>query len=88
MELLYFYSPTCRICDRQREILGQLQSDARLPYKAFNIITDLDKALGLGIRSAPALAIAYEGRALEILTGFQAAENIIARLAHWQTLTA
>ena len=84
----YFYSPTCTICDRQKEILGQLTTEDGIAYEDFNIFTDLDKALALGIHSAPAMAIMYENKSIEILTGFQEIKIIRERISHWLSVVA
>lgn len=84
----YFYSPTCSICDRQKEILGQLAAEDDISFEDYNIFTDLDKALSLGVHSAPAMAIIYENKSVEILTGFQELKTIRERLSHWLSVVA
>ena len=84
----YFYSPTCTICDRQKEILGQLAVEDDISFEDYNIFTDLDKALFLGIHSAPAMAIIYENKSVEILTGYQELNTIRERLSHWLSVVA
>jgi thioredoxin-like negative regulator of GroEL len=82
----YFYSPTCKICDHQKIILSDLERDNAVPIENYNIFTDLDKALSHGINSSPAMAILFEGRTVEVLTGFQERRVIEEKLAHWREM--
>lgn len=83
MKIEYFFSPTCSICDHQKEILSQIKDDLGITVNNYNIFTDLDKALLLGIKSAPSLAFLLEGKSVEILTGFQSSEFLRERIQYW-----
>ena len=83
MKIEYFFSPSCSICDSQKEILSDIEIDLGIPVNNNNIFTDLDKALLLGIKSAPALAFVLEGKSVEILSGFQSGAYLRERIAYW-----
>ena len=82
----YFYSPTCKICDHQKIVLSELEAETNIPVENYNIFTDLDKALSHGINSSPAMAILFDGRTVEVLTGFQEKKIITQRLDHWREM--
>lgn len=85
MEIQYFFSPTCTICDTQKIILAKLETELNIPISNFNIFTDLDKALRFGINSAPAISLLVEGRSVEVMTGFQSREHIANRIEYWRS---
>lgn len=84
MEIQYFFSPTCSICDQQKVILAEIEKKDRIPVSNYNIFTDLDRALLFGIKSAPALALLIEGKSVEILTGFQSGDRLRDRIKYWR----
>jgi len=86
LKIHYFYSPTCSICETQKEILSELAKETNIPVSTSNIFVDLDKALLLGIKSAPAMAILMDGKSVEILNGFQSSKHISSRLDYWRDI--
>ncbi len=73
----HFSSPTCSICTTQVEVLKEIENNTGIPFRDMPITSHFEKALRLGVQSAPALAFITDDKAVAVKTGFQNSAKIM-----------
>ena len=76
LKITYFTSPGCSICVQQSVILNEIQSENNIEIENHLITSAFDKALALGVKSAPSMVFSYDGKTQIIKTGFQSKQQI------------
>jgi len=77
IEIWHFSSPGCSICTTQVEVLKQIEHETGIPFRDMPITSHFEKALRLGVQSAPALVFIFENKAVTVKTGYQNRVKII-----------
>jgi small redox-active disulfide protein 1 len=75
VKLELFYSPTCQVCPRTREVVMSLDEDDELQIEEVNVLSPegLRKAEDYGIRSVPTIVLNGKTK----LTGIPSKSNLI-----------
>jgi len=80
IQILFFTSPDCSICDNQDRILQQLTDTGMINYHNHLITTAFDLALRYGVKSAPTLVYLLDERPVKVSPGFQSNQAIMTTL--------
>lgn len=79
--LIYFYSPTCKFCDKMNPVISEYQAKHKdIKVVSIDAIGDKEQAVKYEIKSFPTMVVLDKGKVIGKITGYKPLETLEAKI--------